>query len=152
MKQLITLIGAKSDADIVHQTIASLRCIRELEDPLEEGDPPVAYLTSRKNGIQIGLDSENTVSVIFLYCQGKDGFAQYSGDLGSGLSFTSKLSDVEAALGLPTATGQPRHSLTGMHGQWIRYDGEQHSLHFSFNPQNGTIDLVTIMAHDRIPM
>lgn len=151
MQQLIGLIGVEADSGKAQEILAPLSCAFRTEEPLEEGDLPEHYLISAQNGIQLRLDRNERIAVIFLYGQPKDGFEPYKGGLVSSLSFSSNQRDIQSALGSPSAVGKPGKSLLGSHGGWIRYDYSDYSIHFSFGVQGGTIDLVTIMSADSVP-
>ena len=64
------------------------------------GETP--YLNSRAAGISFALTKDSKVKSVFLYANGIEGFAQYTGPLPAGLTFKSSRSDVCAAIGEPS--------------------------------------------------
>src|SRR4051812_48191484 len=55
----------------------------------DEGLAPVHYLRSEDDGLLIKLSDDGEIVTVFMMSEGKDGFAQFTGELPGGLAFSS---------------------------------------------------------------
>lgn len=63
------------------------------------------YYIYKQSGVDIRIDSEDTIKAFFLYGEGTDGHRQYMGDLPYSLKFTDTRKDIELKLGPPDKNG-----------------------------------------------
>ncbi|MFC1705876.1 hypothetical protein ACFL59_03525 [Planctomycetota bacterium] len=99
-------------------------------------------------GFAFQSDASGRVSTIFIHSEGRDGYTGYKQPLIAGLSWSATSADVSEALGSPSISRPPA---PGIHGGWCRYDYDTRSIHFSFAPETGTLELVTLMRPDKTP-
>ncbi len=144
MDELLTLIDTNLDSDEAKRILSAFTFGAEDGDDREisrmTGE---RYLCDNASGIEIQYDKKGIIKTIFLKREGKDGCSEFSGELPHGLTFQSTAADVRAALGEPSVD-QPRYN-------WLRYDTDQRSCHFSFRDGDGGLNMVTLMAPDQVP-
>ena len=138
------------------EAVAVLKRYPELEPETqdlapEEGLAPVHYLRSEDDGILIKISDEGEILSILLMSEGKDGFAQFAGPLPGQLGFSSTRADVLKALGAP-AFIRPAGKLGSFeHGELMRFDKPQYSLHVQFRSRGAGIELMTAMVPQLVP-
>ena len=154
IESLKLLLGANInslEASALHAEFPNLEASVEDLAP-DEGLPPYYFLTDQSSGIQIRHSEKGEIEVIFLMSREKDGFSQYSGNLGQGLSFHSSAVEVAQKLGAP-AWSAPRRKIEflGEYGESIRYDFPNHSVHFQFSVSGCGIQMITLATPASTP-
>lgn len=154
MHELLSILGKSVESA---EVLAVLRQIGHFTPSIQDLAPdenmrPDHYLTDKSRGIQLRHAPSGEVEVVFLYGSGKDGFSQYQGSLGSGVSFFSSPQQVLAAHGEP-AFHKPQREVHGLGivGETLRYDYPKHSLSFQARPHGKGLLLVTLMASHVVP-
>lgn len=152
MAPLIALLGQPLESSPVKSWLADLPSTESTTiDWSDEGEIH-RFLESKAAGVEIKQSDEGNIETIFLMSEGKDGFAQYRGELGHGLAFSSSPEDVMRALGKPSL-----HRPAGLglfnrrHGQIMRYDYPDHSVAFQFRDEGQGIEQVTLMTAAAVP-
>ena len=117
----------------------------------EEGVAPVHYLRSESDGLLVKISEDGEILTILLMSEGKDGFSQFGGPLPGQLAFTSTRPDVLKALGAP-AFIRPAGKLGSFeHGELMRFDKPNGSIHIQFRSRGAGIELVTVMVPHLVP-
>jgi hypothetical protein len=130
MEALQLMLGASLDDD----DVADLGLT---EKKSETGTGVTA--SSKALGIEMSATKARVIETIFLHSEGHEKFHMWPGDLGKGLTFSSKSAQVRAARGAPTRSG------TG----WDRYDDVDGTVHFQYGDTG--LRLVTLMAKGTAP-
>ena len=111
----------------------------------------VSYLRSEADGLLIKLTAEGEVLAIFMLSDGKDGSAEFRGELPGRLNFAAEPADAIRALGPPALRQPPRRYGGHDLGELLRFDFPAYSLHFQFRPDHDGIDIVTAMSARTVP-
>ena len=114
-------------------------------------DDDVRYLRSERDGLLVKLSGDGEILAIFLMSEGKDGFAQFKGDLPGGFTFQATAPEVLKALGAPAFSQAGGRFGNFDVGQLMRFDRPAHSVHFQFRPDGEGIALVTLMIAAAVP-
>jgi hypothetical protein len=121
------------------------------EAAFDEGEDPVHYLRSERDGLLIKLSGEGEILAIFLMSQGREGFSQFLGTLPGGLTFASTAADTLKALGAP-AHSRPRSKLGSLQlGESLRFDDRARSLHFQFRSDGSGIEMLSALIAGTVP-
>jgi hypothetical protein len=152
MAPLIELLGQPIQSSPVKSWLAGLPSTKPTTiDWSDEGEIH-RFLESKAAGVAIKHSDEGNIETIFLMSEGKDGFAQYRGELGQGLAFSSSAEDVMRALGKPSLHRQAGLGLFNQrHGEIMRYDYPEHSVAFQFREECPGIQQVTLMTAATVP-
>jgi hypothetical protein len=152
MAPLIALLGQPLQSSPVKSWLAGLPSVESSTiDWSDEGEIH-RFLKSETAGVEIKHSDEGNIETIFLMSEGKDGFAQYRGELGHGLAFSSSPQDVVRALGKPSLHRPAGLGLFNQrHGEIIRYDYPEHSVAFQFRDDGQGIQHVTLMTAATVP-
>lgn len=152
MAPLIALLGQPLQSPLVKAWLAGLPSTEPTTiDWSDEGEMH-RFLQSKAAGVEIKHSDEGNIETIFLMSDGKDGFAQFRGDLGKGLAFSSSPEDVTRVLGKPSL-----HRPAGLgvlnrrHGEIMRYDYPEHSVAFQFREEGQGIETVILMIAATVP-
>lgn len=142
--------------DLLGQNVANPAVKRRLDEfpglaPEDGGSEDVSYLRSVKGGLLVKLSAEGEILALFMLSDGKDGCAEYRGELPGKLNFAAEPEDAIRALG-PPALRRPESTYGGHRlGEFLRYDYPAYSLHIQFRADHDGIDLVTAMAARQVP-
>jgi hypothetical protein len=152
MAPLIALLGQSLHSPLVKAWLAALPSTEPTTiDWSDEGEIH-RFLQSKAAGVEIKHSDEGDIDTIFLMSEGKDGFAQFRGDLGEGLVFSSSPEDVMRALGKPSFRRPAGLGLLNLrHGEIMRYDYPEHSVAFQFREEGLGIEQVTLMTAATVP-
>ena len=122
-----------------------------IEDGLHENRPTKVYFASKPNGVQVECDAAGVVKVIFIHSSGHEGFEGYR-DPVAGVELSWDRARIRARLGAPSHRTEAQ-SIPGIgsYGPSDRYDYPSHSIHFQFHRTEPRVDLITLMAPERVP-
>lgn len=153
MTPLIELAGRHVASPEAVEVLARYPQLRPESDDFAagEGMTPVHYLRSESDGLLIKLSAEGEILAIFLMSEGKDGFAQFQGELPAQLTFASQPSEVLKKLGAPAFNRPPGQIGSYRHGEFFRFDKPAYSVHFQFRGDRRGIELITAMAARAVP-
>ncbi|HZZ91006.1 MAG TPA: hypothetical protein VFE23_00485 [Usitatibacter sp.] len=149
MTRLFEILGTNVMSPEAAKELALYPALRREVD--DDDAEPVRYLRSERDGLLIKVSDDGEVLTIFLMSEGKDGFAQFRGELPAGLSFSSTPGDVLKALGAPAYSRPPGKVGSFAHGDLLRFDRPAYSLHFQFRSDRRAIELVTAMVARSVP-
>src|SRR5262245_42163058 len=137
------LLGKKmADRDVV----AFLKALKEKVEVEKSVDSEGYYVSSKKDGIELGLDNDFLIRTIFLYSEGKDNHQQFTGTLPRGLTFRDTQEMVRKKLGKPTLSGGGQQDeIFGFIPFHDRYDSVDHQLHIEYKIDKLSLALVTLM-------
>lgn len=138
-----------AEATAVLGTFPALR--PETHEPDDDGLLEERYLTSERDGLLIKLSEEGDILSILLMSEGKDGFAQFRGELPGALTFGATPADVLKTLGPPASYRPPTKVGQFEAGDLMRFDWPAYSVHFQFRRDRGGIELVTAMVAALVP-
>ena len=153
MGTLLELLGRNIAEPDVAKRLADYPGLRPEECGLaaDERTKAVRYLRSPAEGLQLKLSEDGEILAIFMMSDGKEGFAEFRGELPGRLHFAAEPSDAIRALG-PPALRQPPRAYGGYRlGELLRFDGPVHSVHIQFRADDDGIDLVTAMLARQVP-
>ena len=153
MTSLIDLLGQNLSSPEVAKRLADYPGLKPEAggDVMDRGVDPVKYLRSTRDGLLIKLSEEGEILAIFFMSDGKDGSAEFRGELPGKLNFAAEPEDALRALGKP-AWRRPEATFGGQRlGELLRYDMPAYSLHIQFRADHDGIDLVTAMAARLVP-
>jgi hypothetical protein len=126
----------------------SLAAYADLFDGAEAeimGESP--YLNAKGAGVSFALEDDGNVRTVFLYSQGFEDFAQYTGALPADLTFASSRERARAALGTPVMSGEPGGiGLMAIEYAFDRFEHGDRYMHFQYKAGDKGILLVTIGA------
>jgi hypothetical protein len=147
MAPVLALLGQSLQAPPVQSWLASLPDVKaEILDWSDEGEVH-RYLESKPGGVAIKHSDEGKIEAIFLMSEGRDGFSQYRGDLGRGLTFSCSPDELVQTFGEPSLR---RPAAVGLFNQRtgviMRFDYPEHSIHFQFRADEPGIELITLMT------
>lgn len=152
MKNVVELLGRNVAEPEVAKRLADYPGMR-----VEEGGPPderaqaVKYLRSTAAGLLVKLSEDGEILALFMMSDGKDGFAEFRGELPGRLNFAAEPEDAIRALG-PPASRRPAATYGGYRlGELLRFDWPTHSVHIQFRADHDGIDLVTAMTARQVP-
>jgi hypothetical protein len=153
MGTLIEIVGKNIASPEVAMRLAGYPALRP-----ETGDlspdarmEPVRYLRSLADGLLIKISGDGEILAIFMMSDGKDGFAEFRGELPGRLHFAAEPADAIRALG-PPALRRPPATYGGHRlGELLRFDRPAYSLHIQFRADDDGIDLVTAIAAHHVP-
>ena len=137
MDELTALLGLPIDEEPVASLCAG--CKRK-EWPFVQP----RYRISRSRGFEVKYGPDRVVETIFLKRFGRDGYAQYAGELPGGIKFGDTPERIRSALGNPTRCGASKSTGRGRYEGWDRYDYPRHRVHFSY-AEDGRLDLIMLM-------
>ncbi len=153
MATLIDLLGKNLAAPEVALRLNDYPALRPEEgDTLPGADPEaMRYLRSARDGLLIKLSAEGEILAILMMCDGKDGCAEFRGELPGRLNFAAEPEDAIRALGAP-ALRRPEATFGGHRlGEHLRFDWPTHSVHIQFRADHDGIDLVTATVARLVP-
>ena len=148
MATLVELLGKNVAAPEVAKRLADYPRLRA-----EPGDSPdeASYLRSAADGLLIKVSPAGEILAIFMMGDGKDGCAEFRGELPGKLDFSAEPEDAIRALG-PPASRRPEATYGGHRlGELLRFDWPTHSVHIQFRADHDGIDLVTSMVPRQVP-
>lgn len=147
---LLSILGENTDSVAMKQFKSCL------SGPLREDDTPLPgerYFYSFDDGLSLLLEDEK-VSAIHLYCtENEDGYSSYKGWIGDKLN-NNELSPTEIInlMGKPTLKGGGEKGFLGkVAPTWLRYDFNDHVIHFTFSSSLRCIEMITLMAPHTVP-
>jgi hypothetical protein len=151
MDCILTLIGQGVNSESVQSIIVTDSLVPSAEDDLEEGVPPMHYLSSYKGGYVL-THVRGRISAAHLFLTPANDYRPFDGALLSGLSRRSTRGEVQHRLGKPSRSAEARTvRILGRQGPWDRYDGEHVCIHFQYAEHDDRIQLITVMAADSAP-
>lgn len=153
MSDLLPLLGRNVAEPEVAQRLARYPGLRPDESGAshEERVQAVKYLRSARDGLLVKLAEDGEILALFMMSDGKDGFAEFRGELPGRLNFAAEPEDAIRALG-PPALRRPAASYGGYRlGELLRFDRPTHSIHIQFRADHDGIDLVTAMSARQVP-
>lgn len=154
MQNLVRILGQPVESESVRSSLSGYSAFVAEEQDLapDEGMPRDFYLLNVAAGICIEHEATGEITTVFLFSEGHEGYSQYAGDLGNGLSFSSGQDALRRALGAPSFYRQ-EGSIPGLgkYGQILRYDYSTHSVHFQFSVGGTRLELVTLMVPKAVP-
>ena len=147
MTSLLDLLGKN-----VAEPEVAKRLAKEFPNlKVEVSDISVKYLRSPADGVQFKISAPGDIVAIFMMSDGKDGFAEFRGELPARLNFAAEPEDAIRALGHP-ALRRPEATYGGHRlGPFLRFDLPTHSIHIQFRADHDGIDLVTAMTAREVP-
>lgn len=152
MTKLFQLLGKSATSPEAREILARYPRLRlETEDAGPGDEDAVRYLRSEADGLLIKLSADGEVRAIFLMGEGKDGFAQFHGELPVGFGFHSTRREVLQALGAPAYSRAGGRFGNYEVGELMRFDWPAHSVHFQFRRDGRGIELVTAMTAAVVP-
>jgi hypothetical protein len=148
--ELTTFLNQK--IDVVLSTFPQWRFDRHVVKDNFHGDVPQAfYYFSKPNGLEFLCDADGIVMAIFVHSSGRDGWETYR-DPVSGVEFSWDRIKIRDRFGVPSHTTEASsHPGFRRHGPSDRYDYPSHLIHFEFHPTDPRLDVITIMAPDKMP-
>jgi hypothetical protein len=153
MTQLLDLLGKHVSSPEATTELARYPGLKpEAEDvESEDGVDPVYYLRSEPDGLLITVSADGHIRTIFLMSEGREGFSQFQGELPANLTFAAKASDALKALGAPAYNRPPGRIGTLQHGELLRFDLPNYSLHLLFRAGGAGIELITAKTPQSVP-
>ncbi len=154
MSSLLPLLGRNIAEPEVARRLAEYPGLRPDEEASSaEHDPAMAvkYLRSRAGGLLVKLSADGEILALFMMSDGKDGCAEFRGELPGRLNFAAEPEEAIRALGTPAfRRGEATY---GGHrlGEQLRFDWPTHSVHIQFRADHDGIDLVTAMTARHVP-
>lgn len=149
MRSFLPILGSSFSSEKIQSFLIEYSLENDGDDPI--GDE--VYFLSPRKGIEVtfGLHTER-LCTIFLY-DGSDGdYLPFCDVVEYGLSFDWTRSDVVARFGEASIQQtKPVEGPTRPFAGWDRFDYDDHSIHFSYTPLIGTVNLITLMTPDRLP-
>ena len=148
--------------DLLGRNIAEPEVAARLKDypglRPEEGDGPedgaaqsVRYMRSPADGLLMKLSEPGEILALFMLSDGKDGGAEFRGELPGRINFAAEPPDAIRALGPPAMRRQETRYGGHPVGEFLRWDLPTHSIHIQFRPDHDGIDLVTAMTATQVP-
>lgn len=153
MANLLDLLGKNIAAPDVAKRLAGYPALHPEEDgPSPDARmEPVTYLRSERDGLLIKTSQEGEILAILMLSDGKDGGAEFRGELPGRINFAAEPEDAIRALGSP-AWRQPERTLGGHRlGELLRFDFPAYSLYIQFRAEHDGIDLVTATIARLVP-
>ena len=153
MTSLLDLLGRNIAEPDVAKRLADFPGLRPADGGFAPDDRTtgVRYLRSPAEGLQLKLSQDGEILAIFMMSDGKEGFAEFRGELPGRLHFAAEPSDAIRALGPPALRQPPRSYGDYRLGELLRFDGPGHSVHIQFRADDDGIDLVTAMIARQVP-
>lgn len=148
---LLGLLGRNVLSPEAAQVLSRYPGLRRDPRGRDDGEAPVAYLRSVADGLLVKVTHDGEILAVFMMSEGKDGFSQFRGELPGGLSFASRPSDALKALGAPGHSRPAGTMGAYAHGELLRFDRPDYSIHFQFRSDRGGIELVTAMVASAVP-
>lgn len=143
IKLMINAIGCAQDSLEVNALLAELPLNYERSEAPEMEE---FYFHFKSEGVSLLFDVDGYLVTIFLYVVPKEGFAEYSGWLGKGVSRGCKQPEVEGLMGSPIATGKAGVGMFNLYNPaWSKHKYEGIFLHYQYGEHTGTIEMLTIM-------
>ena len=110
------------------------------------------HLQMPVHGMELIADLDRTVSTIFLYSEGTDGYHEFSGTIPEGINFEDSQVAIRRRLGPPSDCGGgdviPGF---GKARRWDRYDRAGYFLHVEYVDGGSSIRLLSMMRPDSVP-
>ena len=153
MSDLLTLLGRNVAEPEVAKRLAEYPGLRPYDGGAspDENVQAVSYLGSRAGGLLVKLSGDGEILALFMMSDGKDGFAEFRGELPGRLNFAAEPEEAIRALG-PPASRRPAASYGGYRlGELLRFDRPAHSVHIQFRADHDGIDLVTATIARQVP-
>lgn len=152
MADLLEILGKNVTAPEVKARLADYPRLRpHAGDSPGAGGDPVSYLKSEADGLLIKIAADGEVLAIFMMSDGKDGFAEFRGELPGRLNFAAEPEDAIRSLGPPALRRPPATYGEYRLGEFLRFDRPTHSIHVQFRADHDGIDLVTAMPARAVP-
>ena len=147
MAPVLALLGQSLESPPVRSWLGSLPQVKaNILDWSDEGEVH-RYLESKAGGVAIKHSDEGKIEAIFLMSEGRDGFSQYRGDLGCGLTFLCSPDQLVRAFGEPSLHRPAADGLFNQRtGEIMRFDYPEYSIHFQFRADEPGIELITLMT------
>ena len=145
----VSLLGRKLYSEEAVRCISDLGVTPEIND---EGDK--TFCEFYPLGLAFVANTDADIESIQFYTE-ESGFASFSGELPSRLSFSMDAVGVRGLLGEPSRSGGGERdpSLGDVVPVWIRYDTAHHSIHIEFGRDDrgrDRITMVTLMSAARV--
>jgi hypothetical protein len=132
-----------ADLGLPFAEAALYRAVMDDAQPIIMGESP--YVNAQTAGISLALDRKAKVRAIFLYRQGVEDFAQFSGSLPAGLTFESNRAEVRSLFGTPAMSAEAGGiGLMAIDFGFDRFEDEARSIRFEYLPDDGGLRLVTL--------
>jgi hypothetical protein len=118
---------------------------KSFEEDLEE---PIIHYVFPQHGLELRCDSDNKVSVIFLYSDSFNSFDEALLDI----PFSSNRKKVNELFGVPSKSGgKVSDPILGEYGPWDRFTRTGHTIHFEYGLDADRIKKITLMRPDVVP-
>ena len=143
---ILSLLQLNLDNLVKHPILTNVEGkIENIEDRVS-----VEYKTL---GISFNFSTPNTtVTSIFIYSEGKDGYTQYSGEIPNDVKFNLSQKDIKKKLGEPRRSGgNYEDKLFGYTAPWDSYYFDNYTMHVTYKKDTNSIDMITIMTPDATP-
>jgi hypothetical protein len=151
MTRIHEILGKTTTSAEGAEVLAPYPNLRVDVEDLGPGAEPVRYLTSEADGLLIKLSHDGIIRTIFLMGEGKDGFAQFRGELPGGVTFAATRPDVLRRFGPPAYFRNGGKVGPFEVGDLLRFDLPTYSVHFQFRRDGTGTELVTIMTAEAVP-
>lgn len=145
LKDMAAIIGTSIESPRSREVLGGYR----LSSSSLEGEwtkETLHYLSSREQGLQVGIDPDKTIRSVFIFGGTREGFSPFPGELGPGVTVKSGRGGILDLFGPPTESGFDYHGFfSASQGNWDRYDFETVSAHFQYDEKTGDIELITLV-------
>jgi hypothetical protein len=119
------------------------------EKSIEEGlEKPIFHYVFLEHGLELRSDSDDKISVIFLYSDEFNGFD----DSLLEVKFSWNQQIVLERFGTPSKSGSASsHPILGDYGAWDRFAFENYSVRFEYSQETNFITKITYMRKELVP-
>jgi hypothetical protein len=123
-----------------------------VREPIDEDLPDRQYVSSDDSGVELSIDPQGYVRVVYLHLDGHESKPGYSGSLPCGLHAGITQREARALLGVPQFAQPARElALLGRYGPVDRYDYPEFSVHLQYSEAAVRLELVTLMVPSAVP-
>lgn len=129
MKHLTSFLGCYSSSDELRRLIEELGVKPEIET-IEDR----TYWEMKRSGISLVFDANERLITMHFYCNDRDGYEQFSGELPANLFFQDGKDEVHAKLGSPTRSGGGEIiPILGKTLLWDLYEKDNYLIHIEYS-------------------
>lgn len=141
---MLNAIGNNENSQEVRALLADLPPEYERSDA---PDMDEFYLNFKSEGVSLLFDIDRRLVATFLYAVAKEGFSEYRGWLGDGVSAECGQSDVARLVGSSVATGKAGKGMFNLYNPaWSKHKYDGVLLHYQYGEHTQAIDMLTIMC------
>ena len=152
---LVELLGQPLDSAHAQSVLSSYSLSSNSDPEKQQREKRLGEFTlkDRPQGLVILHDANQKVLTIFLHASGHNDYEGYSGELPGGITLNDNRNAVREELGEPTKSRDEGFTddVLGPQGPWDRFDFRDCSLHIQYDMDATRIELVTLMAPERVP-